>query len=65
MELLHFALTVLARLHLLLAICLVMALLRSRDKVKHEGTNEKGAKLAEITVVLVFHYAIVSITLIV
>ncbi len=63
-ELLHLALTVLARLHLLLAIVLVMTLLRSRDKVEHEGTNEKGAQLAEVAMVLVFHCASASIPLI-
>jgi hypothetical protein len=56
-ELLHFTLTVLARLHLLLAVILVMTLLRSRDEIKHEGTNEEGAQLAEVAVVLVFHCA--------
>ena len=65
MELLHFSLSVLARLHLLLTICFVMALLRGRDKVKHEGTDKKGAQLAEIAVVLIFHYANASIPLII
>jgi hypothetical protein len=63
-KLLHLALTVLARLHLLLAVVLIVALLRSRDKIEHEGTDEKRAQLAEVAMVLVFHCESASIPMI-
>lgn len=59
-ELLHLALTVLARLHLLLAVVLIVTFLRGRDKVEHEGANEEGAQLAEVAVILIFHCASAS-----
>lgn len=62
MELLNFALAVFARLHLLLAVILVMTLLRSRDKVEHEGANEEGAQFAEVAMVLIFHCVTGSIS---
>ena len=60
-ELLHFALTILACLHLLLAVVLVVTLFSSRDKVEHEGANKEGAELAEVAMILVFHWASMSI----
>jgi hypothetical protein len=39
-ELLHLALAIFARLHLLLAVVLVVALLSSRDEVEHECADE-------------------------
>jgi hypothetical protein len=40
-ELLYFALAILARLHLLLAVVLVVALLSSRNEVEHECADEQ------------------------
>ena len=61
-KLLHLPFAILARLHLLLAVILVVTLLSSRDKVEHEGADEQRAQLAEVTVILVLHYTSVNIT---
>ena len=54
-ELLDLALTVLARLHLLLAVVLIVTLLSSRNEVEHKVTNKQRAQLAEVTMVPVLH----------
>ncbi len=54
-ELLDLALAILARLHLLLAVVLIVALFSSRDEVEHERADEQRAQLAEVTVILVIH----------
>jgi hypothetical protein len=61
-ELFHLALAILARLHLLLAVILVVTLLGHRDEVKHECADEQLAQLAEVTVILVLHCTSVNIT---
>jgi hypothetical protein len=61
-ELFHLAFAILARLHLLLAVILVVTLLSSRDEVEHESADEQRAQLAEVTVILVFHCTSVNIT---
>ena len=54
-ELLNLALAKLARLHLLLAVVLVVELLRGRDEIEHVRANEQRAQLAEIAVILVLN----------
>lgn len=52
-ELLDLAFAILARLHLLLAVVLVVRLFGGGDKVQHVGADEERAQLAEIAVVLI------------
>ena len=55
-ELLNLALAKLARLHLLLAVSLIVAVLRRGDEVEHMSADEERAKLLEITVLFVLNY---------
>ena len=52
-ELLNLALTKLARLHLLLAVVLVVDLLGRGDEVEHERADQQRAQLLEVAVRLV------------
>ena len=56
LELARLGLAGLARLHLALAVVLVMDLLRGRDEVEHVRPDQQRAQLAEVTVVLVLDY---------
>ena len=53
-QLLDFRFPELARLHLRLAVVLVVELLRGRDEVEHVRADEQGAQFFEVAVVLVF-----------
>ena len=55
-ELLNLALAKLARLHLLLAVVLVVDLLSRRDEVQHERADQQRAQLLEVAVRLVLDF---------
>ena len=54
-ELLDLGLAELARLHLLLAVVLVVVLLRRGDEVQHVGADQKLAELLEVAVILILN----------
>ena len=54
-ELLNLALAELARLHLLLAVVLVVVLLRRGDEVQHVGADQKLAELLKVAVILILN----------
>ena len=54
--LLDFRLAKLARLHLLLAVILIMVLLRGGDQIQHVSTNQERAELLEVAVILILDY---------
>ena len=60
LELARLLLAELARLHLRLAVVLVVKILRRRDKVEHVRADEQRAELAEVAVVLVLDCEVVT-----
>jgi hypothetical protein len=55
-ELLNLRLAKLARLHLLLAVSLVVAVLGRGDEVEHVSADEERAKLLEVAVLFILDY---------
>lgn len=55
-ELARLLLAKLAHLHLSLAVVLVVELLGHGDQIKHVGTDQQRAQLAEVAVVLILNY---------
>lgn len=52
-KLLHFRLTELARLHLLLTVVLIVQFLSSTDQIQHVSTDEERTEFAEVAVVFI------------